>query len=78
MKRVLATLVLGSLGLAMGIAAGCQVYDFEPVTPLSVAQDARTVPLAFNRPKPNLMILEDKSGSMADLEDRPRSTCSSR
>ena len=50
----------------MAIAAACQTYDFEPVKPLSVAQDARTVPLAFNRPKPNLMILEDKSGSMAN------------
>jgi hypothetical protein len=66
MKQLLATLVLGGLGLAVGIAAGCQVYDFEPVTPLTVGQDTRTVPLAFNRPKPNLMILEDKSGSMAN------------
>jgi hypothetical protein len=64
MKKLLATLLLGGLGLAVGIAAGCQTYDFEPVTPLAVAQDARVVPLAFNRPKPNMMILEDKSGSM--------------
>src|SRR5262249_32915988 len=66
MKKLLATLVLGGLGLAVGTPAGCQPYASQPVTPLAVAQDARTVPLAFNRPKPNLMILEDKSGSMAD------------
>lgn len=66
MKRLLATLVLGGLGFATAIAAACQVYQFEPVSPLSVAQDARTVPLAFNRPKPNLMLLEDKSGSMGN------------
>src|SRR5262249_54455813 len=50
----------------LALATACQTYDFEPVKPLSVAQDARSVPLAFNRPKPNLMILEDKSGSMAN------------
>ena len=66
MRRLLATLVLGGLGFATAIAAACQVYQFEPVSPLSVAQDARTVPLAFNRPKPNLMLLEDKSGSMGN------------
>jgi hypothetical protein len=64
--KLLTTLVLGGLGFAVGVAAGCQVYDFEPVTPLTVGQDARTVPLAFNRPKPNLMLLEDKSGSMGN------------
>jgi von Willebrand factor type A domain len=53
--------------LAGGLASmGCQVYDFEPVTPAAVAQEARSVPLAFNQPKPNLMFLVDKSGSMAD------------
>lgn len=46
--------------------SGCQAYDFEPVSPLAVAQDARSVPLAFGRPKPNLMLLVDKSGSMGD------------
>jgi hypothetical protein len=47
-------------------AAGCQVYDFEPVTPQAIGQDARSVPLAFNQPKPNMMLLVDKSGSMGD------------
>jgi von Willebrand factor type A domain len=48
------------------LAAGCQVYDFEPVAPGAVAQEEHSVPLAFNQPKPNLMLLVDKSGSMAD------------
>jgi hypothetical protein len=48
-------------------ATGCQVYDFEPVIPGAVAQQETSVPLAFNQPKPNLMLLVDKSGSMADL-----------
>ncbi len=65
MKRILGTATLVGLAFALGVA-GCQVYEFQPVSPSSVAQDARTVPLAFNRPKPNLMILEDKSGSMAN------------
>ncbi len=52
--------------LAGIFAAGCQVYDFEPVTPGAVAQEERSVPLAFNQPKPNLMLLVDKSGSMSD------------
>ena len=57
-----------SLPLVLGAAllVGCQVYDFEPVTPGAVAQDARSVPLAFNQAKPNMMLLVDKSGSMGD------------
>ncbi|HXX30796.1 MAG TPA: adventurous gliding motility lipoprotein CglB [Myxococcaceae bacterium] len=55
-----------ALGAAAALAAGCQVYDFEPVTPGAVAQSARSVPLAYNSPKPNMMLLVDKSGSMGD------------
>jgi hypothetical protein len=58
-------LALVAFACALG-AAACQVYNFEPVVPGAVAQDARSVPLAFNRPKPNLMLLVDKSGSMND------------
>jgi von Willebrand factor type A domain len=53
------------------LTLGCQVYDFEPVTPGAVAQQAKSVPLAFNTPKPNLMLLVDKSGSMADPVEPP-------
>jgi hypothetical protein len=61
--RFPATLALAGLATVL-IAAGCQVYDFEPVVPQALGQDARSVPLAFNRPKPNMMLLVDKSGSM--------------
>ena len=54
------------LALGAALVAGCQVYDFEPVTPAAIAQDARSVPLAFNQAKPNMMLLVDKSGSMGD------------
>ena len=59
---------LAALALLGGVAVtGCQVYDFEPVIPGTVAQQETSVPLAFNQPKPNLMLLVDKSGSMSDL-----------
>jgi hypothetical protein len=48
------------------LLAGCQVYEFEPVVPTTVSQEEHSVPLAFNQPKPNLLLLVDKSGSMAD------------
>jgi hypothetical protein len=63
--RLLASAVLTSFAGGV-VTAGCQVYDFEPVAPGAVAQEERSVPLAFNQPKPNLMLLVDKSGSMAD------------
>jgi von Willebrand factor type A domain len=63
-----AALALLASGL---VVAACQVYDFEPVTPGTVAQQAKSVPLAFNQPKPNLMLLVDKSGSMADPVQPP-------
>lgn len=69
MKALLARLsssVVLALLAAGGFASGCQVYDFEPVIPGAVAQETHSVPLAFNQPKPNLMLLLDKSGSMSD------------
>jgi hypothetical protein len=63
--RLLTSAVLASFAGGV-VTAGCQVYDFEPVAPGAVAQLERSVPLAFNQPKPNLMLLVDKSGSMAD------------
>jgi hypothetical protein len=61
-----ALLLLFAAGL---VVFGCQVYDFEPVLPGAIAQQAKSVPLAFNQPKPNLMLLVDKSGSMGELVD---------
>jgi von Willebrand factor type A domain len=64
-RRLLACAALAAFAGGV-VTSGCQVYDFEPVTPGAVAQQERSVPLAFNQPKPNLMLLVDKSGSMSD------------
>ncbi len=49
---------------AAAVFLGCQVYDFEPVTPLSLGQTAQVTTLTVTPFKPNLMLLVDKSGSM--------------
>ncbi len=55
---------VGSLAV-LAAASGCQVYDFEPVTPLAIAQTTQTKNVTAKQLKPNLMVLLDKSGSMA-------------
>jgi hypothetical protein len=42
----------------------CQVYDFEPVSPLSLGQTSQVTTLQVTPYKPNLLLLVDKSGSM--------------
>ena len=49
---------------AMAFLAACQTYDFEPVTPLLVAQTRDRALIANRRPKPNVMLLVDRSLSM--------------
>ena len=44
---------------------GCQTYDFEPVEPLAVAQTTKVFNVVSRKLKPDLMLLVDKSGSMA-------------
>lgn len=46
------------------VGAGCQTYDFEPVSPLSIAQTTQSRNVVSRNLKPNLMLLVDKSGSM--------------
>lgn len=53
----------GAVVLA-GLLAGCQVYDFEPVTPLALGQTSQVTTLQVTPFKPNLLLLVDKSGSM--------------
>ncbi len=56
-----ATLVLSLT--AVGVA--CQTYDFEPVTPLTLAQTTQSTPVSAHNLKPNMFLLVDKSGSMS-------------
>ncbi len=49
---------------AAAVFLGCQVYDFEPVTPLSLGQTSQVTTLTVTPFKPNLLLLVDKSGSM--------------
>jgi hypothetical protein len=46
-------------------ASGCQTYDFEPVEPLAIAQTTQARTVIAKQLKPDLMLLVDKSGSMA-------------
>lgn len=59
--------------IAAVAVVGCQTYDFEPVTPLTLAQTTQTKRVQAKRLKPNLMLLVDKSGSMKTQID---SACS--
>ncbi|MBX7114502.1 MAG: adventurous gliding motility lipoprotein CglB [Myxococcaceae bacterium] len=43
----------------------CQTYDFEPVEPLAISQTTQTRNVVGRQFKPDLMLLVDKSGSMA-------------
>lgn len=71
-KAVLAAFVVGT---GAGFAAGCQVYDFEPVVPLTIEQYTTEVEVVARSLKPNLMLLVDKSGSMDLPADRTDPDC---
>jgi hypothetical protein len=64
-----------ALLLCAGLVAGCQTYDFEPVTPLAITVPTTEVTLAVRTSTPNLMLLVDTSGSMLDPMDSSRTTC---
>jgi hypothetical protein len=49
---------------AVAFLAACQTYDFEPVTPVLVGQTRERPVIANRRPKPNVMLLVDRSLSM--------------
>jgi len=52
--------------LAAVTLAACQTYDFEPVSPLALAQTTQKSQVVARQLKPNLMLLVDTSGSMND------------
>jgi hypothetical protein len=68
------TVLLLAVAVALIIAA-CQTYDFEPVTPLTLAQTTQTKTVTAKAYKPNVMLLVDKSGSMASPIDPSGPNC---
>lgn len=50
----------------LALSLGCQTYDFEPVQPLAVGQTTQHSRVIAKALKPNVMILVDMSGSMAE------------
>jgi hypothetical protein len=63
------------IALAAVAGAGCQTYDFEPVVPLAVAQTTQARTIIARQQKPDMMILLDKSGSMAAPIDPGNPNC---
>jgi hypothetical protein len=51
------------------LLSGCQTYDFQPVTPFTIAQHRQTKVNVTHGLKPNLMLLVDRSGSMGEPLD---------
>src|SRR4051794_12292881 len=52
---------------AVGVLAlllGCQTYEFEPTTPIGIAQQVKKVTVGVVAPKPNVFLVVDRSGSM--------------
>lgn len=62
------------MALTALLAVACQTYDFEPVTPLAIAQEREGKVVSALKQKPNMMLLVDKSGSM-NLPTNSTSTC---
>ncbi|MBX7099583.1 MAG: adventurous gliding motility lipoprotein CglB [Myxococcaceae bacterium] len=53
----------------------CQTYDFEPVTPFTIAQKTQITKVQAHQLKPDLMLLIDKSGSMVEPTDCGKASC---
>ncbi|MFZ5468563.1 MAG: adventurous gliding motility lipoprotein CglB [Myxococcota bacterium] len=60
---------------AVSVLGGCQAYDFEPVEPVAIAQTTVSRRVDQRQPEPNLMLVVDKSGSMAEPIDRSAVEC---
>jgi hypothetical protein len=75
MEAVMKTANRALLSLAALAAVGCQTYDFEPVTPLAIAQTTQARTVTAKNLKPDMMILLDKSGSMNIPINPPNTGC---
>ena len=53
-----------ALGAIIGVAVGCQKYDFEPVSPIALSQTSSSYSVVAKKLKPNIMLVVDNSGSM--------------
>src|SRR6185312_4307719 len=74
--RPTAKLLRGSLvTAALMLAVGCQTYDFQPVTPVSLGQTTTEVSITAKSLKPNLMLVLDRSGSMHLPFDGAQAAC---
>lgn len=69
------TILALAAGTALGFAAGCVTYDFEPVEPLAIAKTTQKKTVVSQKVKPNLMLMVDKSGSMGAPINPSDSTC---
>jgi hypothetical protein len=66
--------LLGPIAFLL-LAVGCQTYDFQPVTPVSLGQSTTEVTITAKQLKPNLMLVLDRSGSMRLPFDGTQAAC---
>ena len=65
------------LGAVLLLSFGCQTYDFQPVSPVSLGQTTTSVSISAKQLKPNLMLMLDRSGSMRLPFDPTLAACGS-
>ncbi len=64
MSAKLSALFAFAFGAIIGVAVGCQKYDFEPVSPIALSQTSSSYSIVAKKLKPNIMLVVDESGSM--------------
>jgi len=64
MSAKLSALFAFAFGAIIGVAVGCQRYDFQPVEPIALSQTSSSYSVIAKKLKPNIMLVVDNSGSM--------------